>query len=136
MSNGKPSLPFEGPTAEDCRRLLATIHEEFNPGCWLEFSFWNERQDQSGFKLEVLDWCPISDLGAPIVHVWATKTFGPKNGSISLKSVYDLLLTSYREMEKFFKEPDAPGPAHRTMENYLHFRGQVLGYLDSGSVNS
>lgn len=113
MSNAVPHLPTEGPTQDDCGRLLVYLRHEYIRDLRLEVGFYDMGTAGYGLKLEVLDERPEGVDGKELVNVWATKTIGNRLFYISTKELYDLLLTAYRTIDRFFDQGEAFAPARR-----------------------
>lgn len=113
MRNGVASLPVEGPTQDDCGRLLLHLQNDYVRNLRLEVQFYEVGRAGRGIKLEVLDDSAVGVDGRDLVNVWATKTFGQRVAYISTADLYDLLMTAYRTIDKYFELGEAFAPARR-----------------------
>jgi hypothetical protein len=113
MSNAIPHLPVEGPGQDDCGRLLLHLQVDYIRDLRLEVGFYELGRAGRGLKLEVLDDRPEGVDGKSVVNVWAIKTFGQRISNISTNEIYDLLMTAYRTIDRFFELGEAFAPTRR-----------------------
>lgn len=113
MSNAVAHLPAEGPTQDDCGRLLLHLRSDYIPHLRLEVGFYEIGKAGRGIKLEVLDDGLSGVDGRDIVNVWAKKTLGNRMAYVSMAEIYDLLMTAYRTIDRFFEEGEAFAPERR-----------------------
>lgn len=113
MSNAIPHLPVEGPTQDDCGRLLLHLQTDYIRGLRLEVGFYDLGRAGRGLKLELIDDSAAAINGEELVNVWATKTLGQRISNISMAEIYDLLMMGYRVIDKYFELGEAFAPARR-----------------------
>lgn len=113
MSNAVPHLPIEGPTQDDCGRLMLHLQVDYIRDLRLEIGFYDLGKSGRGLKLELLDNRPEGVDGKEVVNVWASKTFGQRISNISTREIYDLLMIGYRTIDRFFELGEAYAPARR-----------------------
>jgi len=113
MSRLVPSLPAEGPTQDDCGRLIVHLRKDYIPALRVEVNFYELGKVGQGLKLEVLDESAAGVNGEEVVNVWASKTFGQRIQNISTNDLYDLLMTAYRQIDRFFTLGEAFAPVRR-----------------------
>lgn len=113
MAIAHPNLPAEGPTQDDCGRLLSTLRTEFIPALRVEVNFYSLGSIGWGLKLEVLDDSAAGVDGKEVVNVWSAKTFGQRMLYIRTADLYDSLIVAYRQIERYFELGEAFAPARR-----------------------
>lgn len=113
MTRLVPLLPAEGPTQDDCGRLMVHLRKDYIPALRVEVNFYELGKAGQGLKIEVLDDSAVGAGGEDVVNVWATKTFGQRIQNISTNDLYDLLMTAYRQIDRFFTLGEAFAPARR-----------------------
>lgn len=102
-----------GATAADCARLWLTLTSEYIPGLQLLITPVREDDDHACIVLEVVDDSAVTVDGSLLVNVWARKEFRNKLYLISNDQLFDLLITSYRAIERYFELGEAAAPARR-----------------------
>lgn len=102
-----------GATAADCGRLWRTLTNEYIPGLQLLITPVYESDDSACIRLEVVDDSLISVDGSLAVNVWSCKEFRNKLYLISNDQLFDLLITAYRVIERYFELGDAAAPPRR-----------------------
>lgn len=113
MAIAHPNLPTEGPTQDDCGRLLAHLRAEYIPLLRVEVNFYSLGTVGWGLKLEVLDDSAAGVDGKEVVNVWSCKTFGQRMLYIRTADLYDLLILAYRQIDRYFELGEAVAPARR-----------------------
>lgn len=110
MSNAIPHLPVEGPTQDDCGRLLLHLQVDYVRDLRLEVGFYDVGRAGRGIKLEVLSTGLGGVDGSTVELVWAKKTLGQRLAYVSMAEIYDLLMLAYRAIDAYFEfgEPRAP----------------------------
>jgi len=113
VSNAIPHLPAEGPTQDDCGRLLLHLQHDYIRYLRLEVSFYDMGKAGRGLKLEVLDDGMAGSDGQDMANVWAVKTIGQRIANISMAEIYDLLMIAYRQIDRYFELGEAFAPTRR-----------------------
>lgn len=113
MRSPVPSLPVEGPSQDDCGRLLLHLQDDYIRNLRLEVGFYDLGRSGRGIKLELIDDSATGVDGSDLINVWATKTFGQRIGYISMAEIYDLLMTGYRQIDRFFSLGEDFAPVRR-----------------------
>lgn len=113
MTNHVANLPVEGPTQDDCGRLILHLRDQYIPSLRLEVGFYQIGKAGWGLKMEILDDCVAGVDGKEVVNVWATATIGQRIMHISTNQLYDLLMTAYRQIDRYFELGEAFAPARR-----------------------
>lgn len=113
MANAKPNLPAEGPTQDDCGRLMLHLRTDYIPALRVEVDFYQVGAVGWGVKLEVVDDGLSGVDGKTVVNVWSAKTLFQRSLYISTADLYDLLMVAYRTIDRFFEGGEAFAPARR-----------------------
>lgn len=113
MSLTKANLPTEGPTQDDCGRLMSTLRSEYIPALRIEVDFYQVGAVGWGVKLELLDDAAFTANGEEAVNVWSAKTLFQRSLYIRTQELYDLLIIGHRVIDKYFEEGEAFAPARR-----------------------
>ena len=113
MSRNNSSLPLEGPNAGDIGRIWLTIQQEFMKEFTVQIRPFPMGNDQSGLVIELVNDGPVAPDGAVWVNVWSSKTFNNPLHLISTGQLFDLLITGYRCMERYFERGEAFAPTRR-----------------------
>ncbi len=100
-------------TADDCGRLWSTLTKEYIPGLRVELRVLSFADAATGIKLELVDDCLAHPSGKRLVHVWASRTFFNPLNLISSGSLFDLLITGYRQIDDYFRYGESYAPATR-----------------------
>jgi len=113
MANPLVHLSTEGPTQDDCGRLMAHLREDYIPGLRVEVDFYKIGQAGWGLKISTLDDSLAGVDGQQLVNVWSEKTLFQRSLYIRTQELYDLLMTAYRAIDRYFAEGEAFAPARR-----------------------
>ncbi len=113
MSTNRANLPVEGPGQDDCGRLLSYLRNDYIRNLRIEVGFYPVGSVGHGLKLEVLDDGLAGVDGQAVVNVWAQKSLFNRQAQISMAEMYDLLMTAYRHIDKFFELGEAAAPTRR-----------------------
>lgn len=114
MTTGVANLPVEGPTQDDCARLLAHLRKDYIPALRIEVEFYEVGKAGPGLKLEVIDESAAAVNGKEVVNVWAAKTFGQRIRNFTTADLYDLLMIAYRTIDRYFEYGEASAPVRRS----------------------
>ena len=113
MSTNHARVPADGPSQDDCGRLLSYLRNDYIGGLRVELGFYQVGNVGRGLKLEVIDEGLTGVDGESVVNVWAEKTLFSRQLGISMADLYDLLMTAYRRIDKFFELGEAAAPIRR-----------------------
>jgi len=113
MSANHARLSADGPCQDDCGRLLSYLRNDYIRGLRVELGFYPVGSIGHGLKLEVIDTGLSGVDGQTVVNVWAEKTLFSRQQGISMADLYDLLMTAYRRIDKFFEVGEAAAPIRR-----------------------
>lgn len=116
MSNSTVHLPTEGPTQDDCGRLLLHLQVDFVRDLRLEVGFYDVGRAGRGIKLELVSDGLGGCDGRDCVNVWAKKTLGQRMAYVSMADIYDLLMSGYRAIDRYFEQGEAFAPERRAKE--------------------
>lgn len=113
MSGLKPVAGDRGASAADYGRLWQTLITEMVSDLQVVII---AEQDQNGFDLIAVEAVSPSLHqidGVDLVNVWARKEFRNQLHLISVGQLFDLLITAYRVIDRFFDEGEAAAPPRR-----------------------
>lgn len=113
MTNHVANLPVEGPSQDDCGRLLVHLRKDYIPDLRIEVNFYELGKAGQGMKIELLDDSAAAVNGEELVNVWGAKTYGQRIRNISTNELYDLLMMGYRQIDRYFELGEAFAPVRR-----------------------
>jgi hypothetical protein len=116
MSNSVVHLPVEGPGQDDCGRLLLHLQVDYVRDLRLVVGFYEVGRAGRGIKLELVSGGLGGVAGEEVECVWSKKTLGQKMAYVSMADIYDLLMSGYRRIDKYFAEGEAFAPERRVKE--------------------
>jgi len=113
MAVSSANLPDEGPSQDDCGRLMKHLRADYIPGLRVEVNFYSLGSAGWGLKMEVIDNSAVGIDGHTYVNIWATKTFGQRVRYVRTADLYDLLMIAYRQIDRYFVDGEAFAPTRR-----------------------
>lgn len=100
-------------TVGDCGRLWSTLIREYIPGLRVELTILPHDPNSCSIRLEVVDDSVMALDGSLLVNVWAVRDFHNPLHLISSIALFDLLIDSYRAIDRYFELGEAAAPARR-----------------------
>lgn len=113
MLRQNSSSPATGPNAGDIGRLWLTIKQDMAEDAEIVIRPVTDVSDQTQLSLELISPSLAGVGGEELVHVWSAKLFANPFHLISTGQLFDLLITGYRCMERYFEGGEAFAPTKR-----------------------
>lgn len=113
MSGSMTRAAGASATVGDCGRLWSTLINEYIPGLRVELQIIPHDPTSCSVRLEVVDDSVMALDGSLLVNVWASKEFHNPLHLISSIALFDLLISAYRQIDRYFELGEAAAPARR-----------------------
>lgn len=115
MRTGMTVSNGQGATVDDCARLWSTLTNEYIPGLRVELTIILTDDGAPGVRLELVDGPHRSTDGTETVNVYSTRVFFNPLHLISSGSLFDLLISGYRQIDDFFRYGESYAPVRRVV---------------------
>lgn len=102
-----------GANAADCARLWNTLTTEFIPGLLFVIKPVTKDKETGYIEIAVVDQSVHQIDGEALENVWAVKEFHNQLHLISVGQLFDLLITAYRTIDRYFELGEAAAPLRR-----------------------
>lgn len=89
-------------TLGDCARLLTTLRADYIPGLRIEIDFYAEHDSKPCVVAQLVDYAHVGEKSEMHRSKWSERRFYSELHLISCGALFDLLITGYRVIDKYF----------------------------------